>query len=293
MIDLVSSRLQMSVSPEEGGSITRLLGLIRGGWHPILLADPDPTDGPQAFAAALFPMLPFANRAARNQLGSGSRSYPVVPNTSGPHAIHGTGWERPWQVLEQTRQRVKLGLDVDAQTYPFSFSAALTLELSDTALLIGCRITNTDHRDIPAGLGFHPYFPRTPATRLQFAARWFWLEGPDHLPTSPISIPPELDFKDGATVPESWRNNLYSGWSGHAEVHQPDLGYRLILESSGTLRELMLYTPPGAARFALEPQSHSSGFAFEADLLAPATGLLCLAPGQNLSGTFSITLHSA
>lgn len=291
MIDLNSGALRATISTTDGGSIVGLHGNVRGTWRPILQSDPTQGDTPLALSSGLFTMLPFANRAAENLLWAADQSFDVLPNMPDPLALHGTGWERTWQVLDHAAQSLRLGLQIDASTYPFAFDAVLTFSLSETTLRLGCRVTNTDHRDIPAGIGFHPYFPRSSTTRLRFLAKRFWLEGPDHLPTSPISIPPELDFSQGAEVPETWRNNVYSGWSGQAEIQQPDLGYRLILEASETLRELMLYIPQNATRFALEPQSHTSGLTRTSDIPPDAVGLRRLAPGESLDGTLTMTFQ--
>ena len=291
MIELCSACLRIAISPTDGGSIMELHAKVRGTWQPILERDLVPQDGSLALSSGLFIMLPFANRAAKNLLSAGDQSFAVSPNTADPLALHGTGWQRSWQVLDHSAQSLSLGLHVDASTYAFTFDSVLTFTLLDAVLRLSCRVTNTDYQAIPAGIGFHPYFPRTPATRLRFAAKHFWLEGPDHLPTSPISVPPELDFSHGVRVPEAWRNNLYSGWSGQAEIHQPDLGYRLILEASETLSQLMLYAPPNVTRFALEPQSHSSGFTRTSSIPPEALGLTTLSPGESLVGTLTMTLQ--
>ncbi len=55
------------------------------------------------------------------------------------------------------------------------------------------------------------------------------------------------------------------------------------------MRELMLYTAPGLSRFALEPQTHTSGATLEMSS-DPQVGLSVLQPGQVLSGDFSLTL---
>jgi aldose 1-epimerase len=150
-------------------------------------------------------------------------------------------------------------------------------------------LRNEASQSIPAGLGAHPYFPSLPQTTLQFSARHFYLEGPDHLPTDAIFLPPELDFSEGAPLPRSWRNNAYGGWNGHALIRQPDLGYEVEIQALAGMRELMLYTAPGLPRFALEPQTHTSGATLEGSP-TPQVGLAVLQPGQVLSGDLSLTI---
>ena len=289
-LELASGRLKARLCPTLGASVEALDWRSDSGWQPVLAPDPDPAGKPPALASALFAMVPFANRARGNRLATGAREAALGPNSADPLALHGTGWERPWEVLAHDRASCHLRLEVSRATYPFAFAAELRLALSEEAVHFGLAVENMDGSIIPAGLGLHPCFPLLADTRLRFAARRFWLEGPDHLPTDPISLPPELDFAHGRALPATWRNNGYGGWAGCAEVVQPSLGYKVTMMASPELPELMLYVPPNEARFALEPQSHTSGVS-EDNGSVEAVGLVALAPGARLSATVSLWLR--
>lgn len=108
---------------------------------------------------------------------------------------------------------------------------------------------------LPFGLGWHPYFPLSPGTRIQAHANGYWLEK-EHWLTGAHqeSLPQELDFNQPAPLPEHWVNNGFSGWDGAAAIQQPDLGYQL----------LMTTEPPAPCYFVfVSDPAFDKGYAFD------------------------------
>jgi aldose 1-epimerase len=279
-LSLRGDRLRAEITPE-GGSLTRL---DLGNGVAIL----HPSD------AAMHPLLPFANRVPGNIIDLVDPPLRLPPNVPGEAcALHGIGWQRQWRVAEVQEDRSTLELTVSAEDWVFGFRAVQTFHIDDGAFRASLAIENTNDRPIPAGLGFHPYFARRPGMKLQFKAAHFWLEGPGHLPTDPITPPPELDFTTPAAIPDTWRNNCYSGWDGRAVLHDPAFGLEVNIQAGPGLRDLMLYTPPGAAYFCLEPQSHTTGAAIRARAHPPATPLQLLAPAEHLAVDMIIAVREA
>lgn len=285
MIHLENTALRLDMMPEYGASVRSMEFLGASGWKPVLVAAPDQST--DALSSGLFWMLPFANRARNNCL----HEIRLYPNTAEPLALHGVAFQRPWSVIAQDDVSVSLMMRSADGDAPYQFAAGLELRLEGSSCTAELWMRNEARHEIPAGLGAHPYFPRLPDTQVQFSATHFFLEGPDHLPTDAISLPPELDFAVMADLPKSWRNNAYGGWNGRAVISQPTLGYRISMIADEGLRELMLYTDPTLPRFALEPQSHTSG-ATQQLVSAPQVGLSVLHPGQTLSGRFSLNLSN-
>lgn len=283
MIHLETESIRLDVRPEDGACIWSMDFVAASGWQPVLLPESGKAEG--ALHSGLFWMLPFANRARQNRL----HGFEIMPNTPEPLALHGTAWSRAWAVEETDASSARLSLSCGYAETPYPLSAGLEFQLEGTIFRAHVWVRNEADQSVPAGLGAHPYFPSLPQTTLQFEATWFYLEGPDHLPTDAITLPPELDFCNEARLPGSWRNNAYGGWTGLARIRQPDLGYQVVLQAQAGMRELMLYTAPGLSRFALEPQTHTSGATLEMSP-DPQVGLSVLQPGQVLSGDFSLTL---
>ncbi len=292
LLSLRSSHLDLQIAPAIGGSVARLDLRRPDGVHPILrLSDAAALARDGAARAAMHPLVPFANRIPGNSIDLVAPPIRLQPNVAGEScALHGLGWQRPWRVLQACEDRCVMELLVPEDAWWFGFRAIQAFSLQDTQVQASIELENISKRPIPAGIGFHPYFVRTAGMTLQFRAERFWLEGPGYLPTDAISIPPELDFADPAPMPGSWRNNCYSGWDGEATISDPARGVVLHLSASATLRELMLYTPPSAAFFCIEPQSHTSGATNRARAGRPATPLSVLAPSETIAGDFTIEI---
>jgi aldose 1-epimerase len=205
-------------------------------------------------------------------------------------ALHGIGWQRSWRVVHAFEDRCALELILSEREWPFGFRATQAFNVAGPRFSATIAIENTSRRPIPAGLGFHPYFVRTPGMALEFQATRFWLEGPGYLPTDAISLPAELDFTAPKLLPPSWRNNCYSGWNGCVALHDPARGLQVTMQANGTLKDLMLYTPPKADYFCLEPQSHTTGAVTKARAAAPAEPLRILQPAEWLTGEIAIVV---
>ncbi len=288
MLNLKSQTLTVRVLPETGGCIESFALTLPGQQNsPVFMAPSlSLTQAGDAKQSAHFLMLPYVNRVRGNEIRCKDHVFNMLPNTSEPLALHGVGWQGRWQVLETGADFCQLGFNAPAD-YPFQFTARQKLTLSHDALLIDVSITNKSDFNIPVGAGFHPYFPRNDETKLQFSADYFWLEGPGHMPTDCIRVPPELAFDTMRPLPDKWRANCYTGWNGQALIEQPSLGYDLEMTASPNLPDLMFYTPPDIEFFALEPQSHTSGYVSTSKCSSPATPMVELTPGA----TFAVWMH--
>lgn len=285
MLTLRSEILEATLLPEVGGCIVALdLTGPRGAEpRPVLLAPSrDAALAGQAAQSAHFLMLPWANRVPGNRLLHDGEPIEVPRNTPEPLALHGVGWQRPWSVLESTPDRCVMEVESPAD-YPIPFSARQEVQITAGTLLISVVLRNAGTRALPLGMGFHPYFPRDASTRLTFEADWFWLEGPGHMPTDAIRVPPELDFHEGRLLPGRWRANCYSGWRGSVVIEQPASGYRVVMSGSEGLTDLMFYTPPGEPFWAIEPQSHTTAQVDTRSREPAARPIRSVAPGDQLT----------
>ena len=280
MINLKSNTLSVGVLPEIGGCIETFELTLPGQPAVAILSAPSLplTHAGDAKQSAHFLMLPYVNRLRGNEIRCEDSVFNMLPNTSEPLALHGVGWQLSWQVLETGADFCELGCSAPVG-YPIQFHARQKIGLSDDTLLIDVSITNTSDFNIPVGAGFHPYFPRDDQTKLQFAADYFWLEGPGHMPTDCIRVPPELSFDAMRPLPDKWRANCYTGWNGRALIEQPSLGYDVVMTASPNLPDLMFYTPLDVGFFALEPQSHTAGHVDTSKDGSPATPMVELEPG--------------
>lgn len=283
--------LSLGLLPELGGSVSFFRAKRGNRWINLMrpLSGPihdyrGPTD------TAMFPMVPYANRIGDNRFTFKGRTYVVAPNLEGERLnLHGTGWQSKWMIARADATSVELVLDHIASANPYSYSAVERFVLTPERLDVTLKITNRGERAMPFGFGFHPWWIRDPSVTIRFCAQHFWLEGPGHLPTDRITLPPELDFSTARSLPQTWRNNCYSGWDGYAEIlfHGSSVGLRI--EADAAFQHLMLYCDPSKPTFCLEPQTHAAGALNRPGDDAQSLGLVILEPGETTMGTVGFT----
>lgn len=235
-------------------------------------------------AEACFPLVPFGNRIEHNGFHFEGRDYTLSPNTADPLVLHGDGWLRRWAILRQERHQIVLHYRHEASAAsPFAYEATETITIGDDCLTLSLSVVNRAARTLPYGLGFHPYFPRTPKTRLFAQAGFYWSERESHLPGTVTPLPKDLDFAEGATLPDRWLNNAFDGWNGKARMEWPETGLSVSINAGSGLDRFVLYSPSATdGFFCFEPMSHHPNAFHAAD-----GGLAPLASGQELTGTIA------
>lgn len=289
---LSAGDLTAELAPGIGGSLTafrmhgpkRVIDLMR----PLSGAARQRRDSADA---AMFPMLPYANRIAGNRFEFDGHPYEFAPNAEGQRFnLHGTGWTSAWEAAASYHDSLELTLKRCVPGEPYAYSARQRFTLTSNHLRVEIGITNLGRRTMPFGFGLHPWWQRNSDVMLKFRAVYFWLESPDHLATDRISIPPELDFSQGRPLPTTWRNNCYSGWEGMAEILFPKLGMGLRIEADPIYGHLVLYCDPDRSDFCVEPQTHAIGALNRCDRNEKdGLGLRALTPQESLVGAVTFT----
>lgn len=279
VIRLEKNGLSVDVSPL-GGAI------LSAHWHgiPTLAPTSSPGLASQVLEAeACFPLAPFGNRIEGNSFRFEGHSYALTPNTVDPLVLHGDGWLQRWMIVRQKPDEIVLKYRQEASaSSPFAYDATETISLGDNRLTLSLSVTNRAAETLPYGLGFHPYFPRTPATRLVTQAERYWSERENHLPGAVGPIPDDLDFSTGATLPDRWLNNAFDGWNGQARIEWPETGVALSLTADEAFRHFVLYSPSATDDFfCFEPMSHRPNAHHD----QYGGGLVALPSHAQLSGT--------
>jgi aldose 1-epimerase len=283
-LSLQCGTLRCDIKPALGGCIAGLwLGDI-----PVLRSTP---------VAALhsvrqsgsYPLVPFSNRVGHASLQWQGTDHPLVKNFEPePHAIHGVGWERPWEVLDSSDTFALLSYEHRADTsWPFDFDSSQAFKLSDGALEMTLSITNQSRVEAPVGLGWHPYFVKRPDSKITFSAQGRWDMGDDKLPTTHESSPGLDQACADLTV-----DHCFDGWRGALHLRDALMHARV----SSNLRRLVVYTKPDVEMIAIEPVSHvNNALNLLARGVAPADalGLVILQPGETFSCEMRIDVERA
>ncbi|MGH7461918.1 MAG: aldose 1-epimerase, partial [Longimicrobiales bacterium] len=252
-IALQAGALCLAVRPDLGGSIA---GLWCDGIPVLRSTEPDQLTGPRH--SACFPLVPYSNRLGHRHFAWQGQDYTTQANfDNSPHSLHGVGWQRPWQVVSQEATRLKLRYQhVPDADWPFAFEAEQHIMLTPYALQLALQLRNTDGQAQPAGLGWHPYFPKRPDSHLQIDIDTRW--EPDAL-----QLPTHATAQSGinAKISALDLDHCFGGWRGAARIRDTRFSLRL----SSTLPYLMVFTPPAQAHFCVEPVSHVSNAIHQTD----------------------------
>jgi aldose 1-epimerase len=285
-ITIASGSLTATLCPHIGGSIARL---TLGNVDILRRASDDAIEKSLIRQMASYPLVPYSNRIVDGTLVFRGRRHALTPNFPPErHAIHGVGWRRVWRVESHDTSTLKLSLDHQPDAdWPFHFSATQSFEVTGDALRVAITLGNTGASPMPAGLGFHPFFPRSADTQLQTHWRGKWAMSDAKVPVEWATVTPRDDFSMPRAVGDWTVDNCFTGWSRAARLtyatHVTDIGASEVFASA------VCFVPTDGRPFiAIEPVSHVVD-AFNLHERGSAdTGTRILAPGENLAGSMTI-----
>ena len=289
-----NDRLEMGVVPDAGGS-TAFLRVRRGAtWADVLRpATAASLLAGDRLAFANWPLAPYSNRIAGGVIrclpGREVRVPANAPSISA-HVLHGHGWLLPWQVDARSASAVTLSLELDATAaWPWRHRIEQTLTLSAQEARASLRVTNLSNEPMPAGIGWHPYFVRTPGCTIATRQAGIWWSQ-DEIPVRHEPLPKALDMSAGvrlADLPAS--DNCFTGWSGEARMAWPEAQLEVEMSADPTMfGHTVFYNPAGRDFYCFEPVSHATNAPGLEPDAAVAAGLRILASGQTLEGSFGL-----
>ncbi len=196
-VTITSGSTTVDVDPERGGRIAQITvegrSLLVGPEHPEATA-------PTSWGA--FPMVPWAGRIRHGRFRFFGRDVVMATNfqdgadadPSRRHAIHGTGFERPWEVLDRSDDGIELSCPVEGGVgWPYAGTAQQRIEIG--ASWVHCELSLTSGGEVfPADLGWHPWFLRPRA--LEFSPAAMYRQDDVGLPTGELVEPPPGPWDD-------------------------------------------------------------------------------------------------
>lgn len=276
MIELAAGDYALSLSPQLGGSIARF------DWRgePLMRRQ----QGDSILDASCFPLVPFCNRIAHGEFAVGSKRIKLRPNMPGsvhPHPLHGFGWLSSWTVIEQGEARARLQHSHQPDHWPWAYEAEQHFGLTDGGLHHTMRLRNMGDTPMPAGLGFHPYFPRTEQATFHGQHRGEWTTSGEGLPISLDLQPNAKDWWRGQPVSTRPLDTVYSQRQGPLTVTWPERRLSLKIEPSARLEFTAVFAPDSADFFCVEPSSQMTDAVNHSDV--EGNGLFWLEQGEQLA----------
>lgn len=268
------------MAPERGGSI--LAFELRG--QPLVR----PAEGAGILDVSCFPLVPFSNRIADGRFhwdGCELALEPNFPEVDPRNPIHGFGWLAEWQVLHFSERKLRLEHRHSGGEWPWSYRAVLDYALDRDGLTAQLSLTNLSSEPMPAGLGFHPFFPRTGSTRYLGLHRGEWRSDASAMPLELDMQEAATDWWQGAAVGTRSVDTAYTGREGALEIFWPERELALRLSPTDNLPATCVYVPEGGDWFCVEPVSHMTDAINRPDAPDP---MASLPPGETLGAAMRL-----
>jgi aldose 1-epimerase len=227
-------------------------------------------------------MVPWAGRLSHGRIPTKDGEVRLDANLP-PSAIHGLGFDKPWEVVERSEATVTMQCELRGLGWPFGGHALQTLRMRESGVLLELWVGGYAKAG-PAGLGWHPWFtrPRTGGVALRLDGSEVLVVDADLVPTGVVRpVAASEDLRSGPPLGDRRLDHVYVRTKGPAIVRWPDLELRIEYDTS--LQTVVVHTPPEG--ICVEPQTMWPN----APLLAAAgvsdTGLRTLEPGDSLTAT--------
>jgi len=283
-VTLSRGEMVLQLDPCAGGTVSALrhrdLDLLRPSPARI-----GPAFDPRNYSA--FPMVPFVGRIHNGQFECDGTAIELPKNLPPePHAIHGHGWHAAWKLESETADTASLVYNHTADAWPWDYTARQAFELNENGLTIRLSVTNHSDAPMPAGLGWHPYFPRDKAILTVPTARE-WAPVSSTGNDIPQVGPPTIDLSACKPVEALTIDTTFSVSEPTITIVWPTHSIRLTSDSVFT--HATVYVPPGEDFFCAEPITHAPN-AVNSTRPAEETGLNWLARDETLAGSIILSV---
>jgi len=279
-VTIAASNLRLELNPSIGGSISGFERTGEGPPRPILRKCHSRNEN--VLDASCFPLVPYVNRIRGGCFTFRGRVVRLKPNMAGdPSPLHGQGWLNPWRVDDSSATNVVLSFHHSAGEWPWDYEARQEFALDKRGLSARLTCRNMSEDPMPCGLGFHPYFPCGPQTRLDTRVTHAWTVDEHVLPVDKVPAEGRYDLRDRLVCGQDLDNG-FGGWGGSARMTDPDWPYTIEM-SSPEARFFQVYSPPSGGIFVAEPVTHANAALNAPEDQWPQLGMRVLEPGDQMS----------
>ncbi|MBT5794580.1 MAG: aldose 1-epimerase [Deltaproteobacteria bacterium] len=289
ILNLRSGNTLLAIMPEVGGCITRyclkneeqVLELMRPATQAGLSVK-DPLE------MGCFPLIPFSNRIKNGRFSFQGKQIKMPPNFPPEiHTIHGQGWKAAWTVREVEENRAVIAYQHFPDEWPFPYLARQMFELNGPSLTVTLQITNSGKTAMPAGMGLHPYFVRTPLAAITAKTEKMRVNDSENMPLRLQSVQESEYLSQGLIVNQKALDNIFSGWNREVLISWPEWKAALKISAEAPLDFMVIFTPQDEDYFCVEPVSHVTDAFNLLDRGDSGTGAKILLPDEILEAKIS------
>jgi len=289
-IKLTDTVSEVEICPKLGGSITSFRVQIDGSLKNIFH---NKKEIETVLDSSCFPLVPFSNRIRYGKFNwQGKEVNLPLNHPPEKHAHHGHGWQVAWDVVSRDATNVKLEYVYKAAQWPFSYKAEQSIMLENGELTIKLALHNTGNHDMPAGLGLHPYFTRTPTSTLKAKVAGMWQVDDEGIPTSIELAPQTLDEPSGMRIEGSSLDNAFTEFTHQATITWPEWKAQANITTSDNCDFLVVYSPNDENFFCVEPVTHCTNAINMQAQGHKNTGAKVLKAGQSMTVWMKIKASS-
>ena len=297
-----------TVLPSVGNNCISYKATIGGKEIELLYAPPDAetlTGRPSGYGIPI--LFPWPNRIEYGKFTFDGLDVELKTPGEGAHLLHGYVLNRPWRVVGSgsgeadgawVTCRIKSeDFEEIGAEWPFPFEVDGTYRLKDGALSVEVSGKNVGEGKMPAGLGYHPYFPlpllpdgdrKTCVVRLPCDTYWPLRE--DNIPTGETaSVTGHYALQTKTALGDRYYDDVWAGvhfddagWSG-CHFEDPSAGVQILVEADSAFREWVLFAPDSRPVVCFEPYTCTTD-AVNLQARGVDAGLLVLEPGEKLAG---------
>ncbi|MEO1330545.1 MAG: hypothetical protein AAFW46_12855 [Pseudomonadota bacterium] len=301
-VEITDGAWTLLVAPERGASLARVAWRHPDGdWREICrrpsVNDIQDRSGSLSRLSS-FVMLPFVNRLdGARFVYDGVERCTALNRPEQGCAIHGLSRESAWRVRDRSETRIVCKDDFAREGAPWRYLATQTVSLEPEGPRIELAVRNQGDRPMPFGFGLHPWFPRTPESRLRFRAAHTLAPDDRTFPMAVETPDAQTSFADPVRLEDRiGLDRAYPGWSGTAEILQADLGYRVEVAGEGALGKgalgaVHIFVAPDRPDFCVEPVSHVTDVLNRPEF-APYGDMARLEPGETLTGAMRLSAQA-
>ena len=306
LIEMKHNGFRLGILPGLGASLTHLVWTPpggspeKGGINLMRHASVADMKSGNPSRLASFAMVPFTNRIEAGKIafrdGNGAAHCAQVPvNRPAQNvAIHGFGRFALWSVIDSAPDRIRLGQSFREAGNPYVYEAEQIFTLQRDHVVCELSVSNRGSMALPFGIGFHPWFDRTPDAVLAFSASYAFRMDTRDMPVEAISASVISGNSAGSlshqfvVAARTPFDTPVSGWGGTATIAWPEWNAALDITASGALRLVHIFSPPEPSVFCVEPVSHLPDVVNRRHL-AEHGDMTLLAPGQSMTGCMRLT----